>query len=75
MIYTEDCYRVEAFGAYRLAVRRISDRTAQVKMYDLGAVRFPLVWSTYMTHEAAEGACELFKVIGYFEKPIHTEEA
>ena len=75
MIYVQDCYRVEAFGGYRLAARKLTDTLVQVKMYDLGAIRFPLVWSTYLTREQAQAAFELFQVIGYFEKPIHTEEA
>ena len=74
MIYTENCYRVEAYGQYRLTAREVSCGVSQVTMYDISALRFPLIWSTPLTHEAAAGAFELFKAIGYFDKPVHTEE-
>ena len=70
-MYTADCYRVEAYGQYRLTARNVSFGVSQVTMYDLTALRFPLIWSTYMTHNEATGAFTLFNAIGYFDKPEH----
>ena len=45
---------------------------AQVTMYDLGDIRFPLVWSKTMTVEQGLGALALFEAIGYFDMPVTT---
>lgn len=60
------------FGGYRLEVRYDGSENdfAQVTMYDLGELRFPMIWSTSMTKEQAVGAIELFKEVGYFDMPI-----
>ena len=73
MMVTEGCYKVEAYGGYRLTARKVGDNLVQVKMYDLGNLHFPLMWSTYMTREQAEGAFKLFYLVGYFDKPEHVE--
>ncbi len=72
MMVTEGCYKVGAYGGYRLTARKITANRVQVTMYDLGNLRFPLMWSTYMTREQAEGAFKLFALVGYFNKPEHT---
>lgn len=72
------------FGGYRLKVRyfgggleqvpdgaliRTLPKGAQVSMYDLGQLRFPLIWSKTMTLEQVKGAIALFNLIGYFDMP------
>lgn len=63
------------YGQYRLKVRyfgggenKIPDG-AQVTMYDLGELRFPLIWSKTMPIEQVRGAIALFNLIGYFDMP------
>jgi hypothetical protein len=43
-------------------------------MYDLSALRFPLVWGCTMTKEAAAGAVDLFNNTGFFEMPVETKK-
>ena len=59
----------ERYGSYVLRVR-YSEDGAYVSMYDLGELRFPLIWGTPMTKAQANGAIELFKNIGYFDMPL-----
>ena len=63
----EEQYR---FGSFRLYVRKISDALAQVSVYDVGNIRFPLMWSKTMTTEQARGAVDLFEAVGYFAMPV-----
>lgn len=64
------------FGAYRLKVNYFggghgkAPDGAQVSMYDLGQIRFPMVWSKTMSLEKAKGAIELFSLVGYFDMPV-----
>ena len=57
------------FSGYRLKVA-YQNGVAQVSMYDLGDLRFPLQWSKTMTKEQARGAIELFKNVGYYDMPV-----
>ena len=74
MMVTEGCYRIEAYGGYRLTARKIGDNLVQLRMYDLGNLRFPLMWSTGVTREQADGAFMLFNLTGYFEMPENVRE-
>lgn len=58
------------YGGYRLIVRYCGNDHAQVSMYDLSELHFPLLWSSSMTYQAANGAIKLFKAIGYFDMPV-----
>ena len=72
------------YGAYRLKVRYFGGGVeqepdgaiiqkfptcAQVIMYDLGQIKFPLIWSKTMPIEQVKGAIDLFSLIGYFDMP------
>lgn len=59
-------------GGYRMTVQYY-DSNAQVTMYDLSNLRFPLVWSKTMTKAAARGASAIFESIGYFDCPVDVE--
>ena len=55
-----------AFGHYRMSLRKVDGGT-QVTMYDVAALRFPMLWSHLMSDEQASAAKELFEAVGYFE--------
>lgn len=56
----------ESFGPYRLTITYKDHNFAQVTMENVAA-KWPLIWSMGLNYEAANGALELFKSIGYFE--------
>ena len=58
------------YGPYLLSIRYQGNDYAQVTMYDISELRFPLLWSTGMTYSAANGAKALFESIGYFDMPV-----
>lgn len=57
------------FGCYEMEVDKRGN-VSQVTVYDLGNIRFPLMWSKTMTNKQAEGALMLFEAIGYFAMPM-----
>ena len=69
MMITEGCYKVGAYGGYRLTARKTREGYSQLTMYDLGALRFPFMWSKELTNEQAKGAFDLFYLVGYFKMP------
>jgi hypothetical protein len=56
----------EAYGPYRLTITYKPHNYAQVTMENI-ADKWPLLWSMGLNYEAANGALELFKAIGYFD--------
>ena len=61
--------RVVRYGGYKMEVEKRGN-VFQVTVYDLGNLRFPLMWSKTMTAEQAKGAIDLFQAIGYYAMPI-----
>ncbi len=56
-------------GGFRMIIKYF-ESYAQVAVYDLSSLRFPLRWSKAMSKTAARGAHELFEAIGYFDMPV-----
>ena len=55
-------------GGYRMKIAWHRDEDyAQVSVYDLGELHFPMIWSKGMTKAQARGAHELFEQIGYYD--------
>lgn len=75
------------FGGYKLCVEDILNVSfdekgrlvvnrpvrSRVSMYDLGNLRFPLMWSKTMGVDEAKGAVDLFNLTGCFPMPVTTE--
>lgn len=61
-----------SYGKYRLKVdyKDSEKDIAQVSMSDVSLHDFPLLWSTSMNLQQANGAIELFKQTGFFDVPI-----
>ena len=59
-------------GGYRMIVKYF-ESNAQVTVYDLSNLKFPLRWSKTMTKAAARGASAIFETIGYFDCPVDVE--
>lgn len=57
---------IEAYGPYRLRILYKPHNYAQVAMFNV-AEKMPLIWSMGVDYQAANGALELFKAIGYFD--------
>lgn len=57
----------EAYGPYRLTITYKDHNYAQVTMENVAEIKFPVIWSMGLNYEAANGALELFKAIGYFD--------
>ena len=56
------------YGPYKMKIRFWANcDKAQVTMYDLGALRFPLIWSEPLNDKQAHAALSLFEAIGYFD--------
>ena len=56
------------YGGYRMKIRYSDNEDfAQVSVYDLSNLRFPLMWSKGMSKAQANGAKALFEASGYFE--------
>lgn len=56
-------------GGYMMKVVYEGEGAATVSVYDLGALRFPLMWCRMMSPTAARGAVQLFNSVGYFDMP------
>lgn len=54
------------YGKYRMSIDRRGD-IAQVSVYDVSNLKYPLMWSKSLTNEQADAAKEMFEAIGYFE--------
>lgn len=57
------------YGSYLMEVDKRGN-VSQVTVYDLGNIRFPLMWSKTMRNDSAEGALRLFQSVGYYAMPI-----
>lgn len=58
----ERCY-----GSYILKVRYFANiNKAQVTMYDMSDITFPIQWSETMTDEQANSSLQIFESCGYF---------
>ena len=57
------------YGGYLMEVDKRGN-VSQVTVYDLGNLRFPLMWSKTLTNTQADGALKLFQAIGYYAMPI-----
>ena len=57
------------YGGYVMEIDN-RGRFSQVTVYDLGNIRFPLMWSKTMDNKSAEGAAALFQAVGYFAMPV-----
>lgn len=56
------------FGSYRLNIRYFANCDgAQISLYNLSNLRFPLEWSKTVTDKQANIALNKFEKIGYFE--------
>ena len=65
-MYAPDNSTVIAYGGYRMVIEHKKGYKL-VKMYDLGALRFPLMWSKQMSAEDAQKAVQRFKGTGYYD--------
>lgn len=58
----------ERYGSHQMKVRYFANSNrAQVTMYDLSELRFPLLWSATLTDDQANAARDIFKTTGFFE--------
>lgn len=57
------------YGSYLMEVDKRGN-VSQVTVYDLGNIRFPLMWSKTMSNTQADGAIALFQAVGYYAMPV-----
>ena len=65
-MYAPDNSTVIAYGGYRMVIEH-RENFEIVRVYDLGNLRFPLMWSKQMSAEDAQKAAQrFFNDTGYY---------